>query len=253
MTHNQPTFSIVTVSFNCRDQIEKTMKSVMQQSYAGKEYIVIDGGSTDGTAEIIKSHSENLAYWCSEPDGGIYQGMNKGISRAKGDWIIFMNAGDTFADNQVLEHTATYAQKGKYDVIYGDILKIIDGETVLKTASEPCNKQRMYFCHQAAFARTTLMREMPFDTRFPMSADLHFFKRCYLSGHKFLHIPVTVAVYDSHGVSNTQRIKGLRDNVRVVKELDKGSERRKFLLKLYYVIYWNSLRNFVKSAICSKQ
>ena len=75
MTHNQPTFSIVTVSFNCRDQIEKTMKSVMQQSYTGKEYIVIDGGSTDGTAEIIKSHSENLAYWCSEPDGGIYQGM----------------------------------------------------------------------------------------------------------------------------------------------------------------------------------
>lgn len=232
------TFSVVTVSFNCAGLIAKTIESVTRQDYGFMEYIVIDGGSTDGTANIIKGYQDRLAYWRSEPDGGIYQGMNKGIRQAKGDWIIFMNAGDTFADDHVLSEIASYADKERYDILYGDILTGKDGAPRLKTASGPCNKHRMYFCHQAAFAKTSLMREMPFDTRFRMSADFHFFKRCYLMGYRFLHVPVTVAVYDSHGVSHTQRIKGLMDNIRVVKALDKGWDRVKFLCKLYYVVCW---------------
>ena len=96
------TFSIVTVSYNCADAIRKTLESVVGQDCADKEYIIIDGGSTDGTADIIREYEEHLTYWCSEPDGGIYQGMNKGIARAQGQWIIFMNAGDVFADEHVL-------------------------------------------------------------------------------------------------------------------------------------------------------
>ena len=107
------TFSVVTVSFNCAGLIAKTIESVLRQDYASLEYIVIDGGSTDGTAEIIREYQDRLAYWCSEPDGGIYQGMNKGIQQAQGDWIIFMNAGDTFADDHVLTQIASYADKVK--------------------------------------------------------------------------------------------------------------------------------------------
>ncbi len=232
------TFSVVTVSFNCAGLITKTIESVLRQDYASLEYIVIDGGSTDGTAEIIREYQDRLAYWCSEPDGGIYQGMNKGIQQAQGDWIIFMNAGDTFADDHVLTQIASYADKERCDILYGDIFTTKDEELRLKTASAPCNKQRMYFCHQAAFAKTSILRKMPFDTRFRMSADFHFFKRCYLMGYRFRHVPVTVAVYDSHGVSHTQRIKGLQDNIRVVKALDKGWNRIKFLCKLYYVVCW---------------
>ena len=206
------TFSVVTVSFNCAGLIAKTIESVLRQDYASLEYIVIDGGSTDGTAEIIREYQDRLAYWCSEPDGGIYQGMN----------------------NQI----ASYADKERCDILYGDIFTTKDEELRLKTASAPCNKQRMYFCHQAAFAKTSILRKMPFDTRFRMSADFHFFKRCYLMGYRFRHVPVTVAVYDSHGVSHTQRIKGLQDNIRVVKALDKGWDRIKFLCKLYYVVCW---------------
>lgn len=235
------TFSIVTVSYNCAGTIGKTIESVMRQDYAGKEYILIDGGSTDGTAELVKTHRNDFSYWCSEPDGGIYQGMNKGIAQAQGEWIIFMNAGDTFASTHVLSDIASYINKGEYDIVYGDILTGKNGTPKLKPASEPCNKQRMYFCHQAAFARTALLKQMPFDTRFNMSADFHFFKRCYLSGYRFRHVPVIVAVYDSHGVSNRQRIKGLRDNIRVIRELDKGWDKIKFLLKLYYVIGWIKL------------
>lgn len=83
------TFTIITVSYNCRTLIEKTIESVLQQDFPAKEYILIDGGSTDGTAEIIKKHAKHLAFWCSEPDGGIYQGMNKGLSHAQGEWILF--------------------------------------------------------------------------------------------------------------------------------------------------------------------
>lgn len=231
-------FSVVTVSFNCVGLIAKTIESILRQDYASLEYIVIDGGSTDGTAEIIRKYQDRLAYWCSEQDGGIYQGMNKGIQHVQGDWIIFMNAGDTFADDHVLSQVASYADKERYDILYGDIFTTRDEELRLKRASAPCNKQRMYFCHQAAFAKTSILRKMPFDTRFRMSADFHFFKRCYLMGYRFRHLPVTVAIYDSHGVSHTRRVEGLQDNIRVVKALDKGWDRIKFLCKLYYVVGW---------------
>lgn len=236
------TFSIVTVSYNCADAIRKTLESVVGQDCADKEYIIIDGGSTDGTADIIREYEEHLTYWCSEPDGGIYQGMNKGIARAQGQWIIFMNAGDVFADEHVLSQVASFLDEEKYDILYGDILTEKKGELHRKIAAEPCNKQRMYFCHQAAFVQTRLLKQMPFDTRFQMSADFYFFKYCYLSGYKFRHIPVTIALYDSHGVSNRQRLKGLYENIRVIKELDKGWDKIRFLLKLYYVIYWIKLR-----------
>lgn len=240
-------FSIVTVSFNCAESIADTIESVMQQEYSDKEYIVIDGGSTDGTADIIRKYQDRFSYWCSEPDGGIYQGMNKGTAHAQGEWIIFMNAGDKFADAHVLDKIALYIQEKDSDIIYGDILVSKDGELKLKTASEPCNKQRMYFCHQAAFVRTDILKQMPFDTRFRMSADFYFFKKCYLSNCRFRHVPVTVAIYDSHGVSHTQRVKGLRDNIRVIKELDKGREKIKFLCKLYYVIFWIKMTQRTRS------
>ena len=198
-------FSIVTVVYNCSDLLEKTMLSVLQQTCPDKEYIVIDGGSTDGSVDLIHTYQKQLAYWCSERDGGIYQGMNKGIHRAKGKWIIFMNAGDVFADSGVLDKITVYAKNGDNDVIYGDILVNKGGELKLKKALEPCNKQRMYFCHQAAFVRTAIMKEHLFDVRFRMSADFYFFKRCYLSGCRFLHVHVPVAVYDRTGVSNTRK------------------------------------------------
>lgn len=83
----QPTFTIVTVSFNCKTTIEKTILSVLQQDFTDYEYIVIDGGSTDGTTDIIRKYESRLAYWCSEPDKGIYDGMNKGVKEASGEWI----------------------------------------------------------------------------------------------------------------------------------------------------------------------
>lgn len=95
--------SVITVNFNHAQGLAKTMKSVLAQTYCNLEYIVIDGGSTDGSVDIVKLYREKLAYFCSERDEGVYDGMNKGIAHATGDYVLFMNSGDCFCNSTVLE------------------------------------------------------------------------------------------------------------------------------------------------------
>ena len=97
-----PLISVITVCYQAAEPLEKTILSVRQQYYQPLEFIVVDGGSTDGTRDIIARHQDIITRWVSEPDRGIYDAMNKGVSMATGEWVIFMNAGDTFAANNVL-------------------------------------------------------------------------------------------------------------------------------------------------------
>ena len=94
-------FSIITVVFNAVADLEKTIKSILGQRFPDREYIIIDGGSTDGTVDIIRRYEKQLAFWSSEPDRGIYDAMNKGVLKARGNFLNFMNAGDLFADENV--------------------------------------------------------------------------------------------------------------------------------------------------------
>lgn len=100
---NNPLISVVTVSYNAVSTIEQTILSVINQTYPHIEYIIIDGGSTDGTVDIIKKYADKIAYWVSEPDKGIYDAMNKGIKVATGEWINFMNSGDCLYRNDTIE------------------------------------------------------------------------------------------------------------------------------------------------------
>ena len=92
---DKPTLSIITVNLNNCDGLQKTIDSVVGQTFTDYEWIVIDGGSMDGSRELIEQYADCLAYWCSEPDNGIYNAMNKGISRATGEWLLFLNSGDS--------------------------------------------------------------------------------------------------------------------------------------------------------------
>ena len=98
----QPTFSIITITYNAVRLVEQTLLNVLSQSYPNIEYIVIDGGSTDGTVDIIKRYESGLAYWVSEPDKGIYDAMNKGLQKATGDYVWFINAGDSLCSSDTV-------------------------------------------------------------------------------------------------------------------------------------------------------
>lgn len=115
-----PLISIVTVCYNSIDAIEDTILSVINQTYPNVEYIIIDGGSTDGTVNIIKKYASKIAYWVSEPDNGIYDAMNKGIKVAKGEWINFMNSGDRFVTNNVLGEIFSSELKNEVSFLYSD-------------------------------------------------------------------------------------------------------------------------------------
>jgi len=101
-------YSIITVNFNNKEGLRQTIESVIHQTYRDFEFIVIDGGSTDGSVDVLKEYDSQIDYWVSEPDGGIYQGMNKGIKKASGEYLNFMNSGDCFYSSDVLEIVTSY-------------------------------------------------------------------------------------------------------------------------------------------------
>lgn len=216
--------TVVTVAFNAAEALRRTIESVASQDYGHLEYIVIDGGSTDGTRETIRDCEGSITRWVSEPDGGIYDAMNKGVRMAHGDYCVFMNAGDTFADSRTVS-TAVLRMEEGVDVAYGDIIK----GGVLKPSPEPRNCHRMFYCHQAAFTRTSCLREFPFDTAHRYSADFKQAKQLILAGKHFQHLPIAVAHFDTHGVSNIHRSEGLWDNIRVVCGTDRFADRCRFL------------------------
>ena len=220
--------TIITVCRNHAQELERTIRSVESQTWQEREYLVIDGASTDDTLDVIKAHEASITRWVSEPDQGIYDAMNKGVRMAQGEWVIFMNAGDTFASDDTLQRVFGSPQDA--DVIYGDVIK---GELV-KEAEAPRNAHRMFYCHQSAFVRTRCLREFPFDIRHRMSADFKQVKQLYLSGKTFLQLDFPVANFDTQGVSNKNRSAGLYDNIQVIRETDSLWEQMKLLPRLYF-------------------
>jgi len=128
--------SVVTVSYNAVSTIEQTILSVINQTYPNVEYIIIDGGSTDGTVDIIKKYADKIAYWVSEPDKGIYDAMNKGVVVATGEWINFMNAGDIFTDSDVIDKL--FHQNiiiNRVGIVFGDTLVVFRNRVTMYLAN----------------------------------------------------------------------------------------------------------------------
>ena len=227
-----PLVTVVTVVYNSKENLVKTIRNVSCQDYGKIEYIVIDGGSSDGSDKVIREYNSQISAWISEKDEGIYQAMNKGIQLASGEWICFLNAGDCFADpdtvSNVMERIGNLQEKP--DVVYGNTcVEKTKGKLKERIAKLPCNSHRMY------------------DESYCLSADFKFFKQCYYDKRVFVHLNFPVVIYDMLGISNMQREKGLRENIAVIKALDKGLSKCVFLLRLYFVIYWRRLTGKNKS------
>lgn len=230
----QPTITIITVCYNSAEMLRQTIGSVESQTYRPLEYIIVDGGSTDGTIDVIKARQGCITRWVSEKDGGIYDAMNKGVALARGEWVIFMNAGDTFYAADTIERIFEGDISDDVAVIYGDVAKADrDGGIHIKKAEPAHNSHRMFFCHQSAFARRTALLRHPFDTRHRLSADFKFFKTLIRERARFRQVDLPVALFDTSGVSNTRRSEGLKDNMSVIMETDRVTDRIRLLLRLW--------------------
>lgn len=122
-----PKISVITINYNNKDGLQKTIESVVGQTFLDFEYIVIDGGSTDGSRELIEKHADKIAYWVSEPDSGIYNAMNKGIKAAKGEFLLFLNSGDNLFEVQTLANCGPYLKD--FDIIAGNLKFVVDENT----------------------------------------------------------------------------------------------------------------------------
>lgn len=197
-----PTVSVVTVVRNAEDVIKKTIESVLQQSYPAVEYVVVDGRSTDSTWSTIQKFEDRIDMAISEPDEGIYDAMNKAARLASGEWIIFMNAGDTFADAEVLSRF-TEAFAGDADVILGGVEQVlVDDIGERRFTQMPGLPDDLWIqmptSHQSVFVRRTHLLTHPFDTSYRWCADQHQLLRLYAAGKKFRRKDSIVSVFDCH-------------------------------------------------------
>lgn len=212
-----PLISIITVVYNCVSSIEETILSVINQTYSNLEYIIIDGGSTDGTVDIVKKYAEKITFWMSESDNGVYDGMNKGIDRANGEWINFMNAGDNFFNNNVLFNIFSQDISDKTSIIYGDTLQCFSyGRFMTKPDELVHLNKHMIFCHQSAFVRRSLLQQYNFDTTYRICADYNLFYNLYKDGLQFQYVPLCIAIYDaSDGISSINRLEVLKEESKI--------------------------------------
>ena len=199
--------SVITINYNGREGLQRTINSVLAQTFTDYEWIVIDGGSTDGSKELIEQYAAHFSYWVSEPDGGVYQAMNKGIRHASGEYLQFLNGGDwlysptTLADVFNTHHDA--------DVLYGDS-NIIEPVKDAWIKREPDKLILGHFYsasigHQSAFVKRTCFEKIGlYDESFKIIADWKFFLTALLNNMSFAHLPITVANFDLTGMSATQ-------------------------------------------------
>lgn len=196
-------YSIVTVTYNAASLLEKTIESVLDQSFPDLEYIIIDGGSSDGTQEIINNHSHRLKYWVSEKDSGIYNAMNKAIQQCSGEWVIFMNAGDTFSSDNILACIQPLCTDDT-DIIYGDRFRTsTTGERVLQKAGrlEDSFLREVVF-HQSCFIRTNLLKERPYDESYKLAADYEFILHSINECRSFRYVNIPISNFLDGGISS---------------------------------------------------
>jgi len=198
---SQVLVTVITVVYNGKESLEKTILSVINQTYANIEYIIVDGSSTDGTLDIIRKYENRIDYWVSESDEGIYDAMNKGISLATGEWINFMNSGDKFHDDGMI--TDVLERFNGCDIFYGNYIK--NGEKCYP----PKKINRLFFlmermvCHQAIFEKKSLLLKFPFDTNYKIVADRKHLMECYMIAHAdIIYVPHIICFYDDYGLSS---------------------------------------------------
>ena len=193
-------YSVITINYNNRDGLLRTINSVKCQKSQQFEFIIIDGGSTDGSVDVIKQYVTNVTYWISEKDNGVYHAMNKGVAQAHGDFLIFMNSGDCFHDSNVLNSVVDYQE----DIICGKVLK---GNSTIPSGHHKytislVDLMRGSLPHQAMFIKRELLVKHPYDEKYKILSDWKFcIEALVFDNCSFRNVDTIVADYDTSGIS----------------------------------------------------
>ncbi len=200
---NKPLITVVTVVYNGEEHLEQTIQSVIEQTYDNVEYIIIDGGSTDNTVNIIEKYEDQIDYWVSEPDGGIYYAMNKSIQLVLGEYVIFMNAGDWFINSVIVGNIAKRVEEQKVDYIFGDLNRIdSDGNIEIHKGDIKTYKKYTPIGHQALFVKRTVLKEIPFDTQYRIMADYDMMIKFIKQRRTYIYTDSVIANFVLGGISS---------------------------------------------------
>lgn len=209
-----PKISIITISYNNEIDIEDTIKSVVNQEYQNKEYLVIDGGSTDGTVDLVKHYRKEIDYFISEPDRGISDAFNKGIKAATGDWIVMINAGDLLTDNALNKFAKTF--KPGYDVIKGNTIRW-NPETNFKSIEYPVIKYHtipfnFLVCHQSTYISKKAYEKVGgYRIDMKIAMDMEMMLRLTKAGMKFYEINQELAIFRMGGISQISKERRIQE------------------------------------------
>ena len=227
--------SVVTITYNAETVLQRTLDSVLSQSYPYVEHLIIDGASTDGTLALVEQYREESTEQAashevvvqSEPDCGIYDAMNKGLQKATGDYVLFLNAGDTLPATDTLELAMDKAGDG-VGVLYGNT-DVVDGEGNFlyhrrlqppERLSWRSFRHGMLVCHQAFYARTEIAREIPYDLQYRFSADVDWcirvMKEAERRGLQLVNLHTVVANYLEEGATTKNHKASLRERYLVM-------------------------------------
>jgi glycosyltransferase involved in cell wall biosynthesis len=205
----QPLITIITPVYNSIGCLERTLQSVINQTYKNIEFIVVDGASNDGSIEVINNYKDKITIFLSEPDKGAYDAINKGFKLAKGEWVNVMNAGDYFINEKIIENMIQFLSSD-VDLIYGDTENRILNNKVVSAL--PINQLGEYWkkcriCAQSLFIRTNIAQKYLFDLRYPIQSYYDFMLKCIRDGYRFYKVDFVVASYMGGGMSDTKPVR----------------------------------------------
>lgn len=212
--------TIITVSLDSKKTIERTIKSVIEQTYPDIEYIVVDGGSTDGTVDIIKKYESNISVWVSEPDKGIYDAINKGIMMSTGEIIGIINSDDWY-ERDAVENAVIAMEKNNAEMVCGNVvMHYKSGKS--RILSPRLNEDPLYgniIPHPSVFARSALYEEEGlYDVNYSIAADYKWMMGCIKKKHKIVCLDKAIAHFSDGGVSNTYHYDTIFQSAKIVKE-----------------------------------
>ena len=216
LLNDHPTISVITVTLNAGETVAETIRSVVEQTFADLEYVIVDGGSNDNTMDIIRQYEDKIYICLSEPDRGLYDAMNKGVTLARGDWVFFLGAGDKLYHRETLNNIFCRKDLSPWSLIYGSVIEGDPSNGKVRHFVPRYNELLLWkntIHHQGVFYRRKLFLDFRYDLNCKVSADYELNLKSYLSRVAALKVNDIVSVCSTGGLSGRVDFAGYREEI----------------------------------------